>query len=109
MLIEQEICVLYRELEDLITDAKRQQKELLEQYVKGLPYKVGDLVEIQNRKGIHRVYIGNIRPYINQITGNPVNVVVTFFKAKKDGTMSNASAGIYAYDKDYGIRVIKSA
>ena len=109
MLTEQEVYDRHKELEDVITDARKQQKELLEQYVKELPYKVGDLVEVRNHKGIHRVYIGSMKPYVNGIIGGPVRVMVTFNKAKKDGTMSSVSAAINAYEKDYGIKVIKPA
>lgn len=109
MLTEQELLDRYQELNQVIKDAKDKQKDLLNEYEKTLPYKVGDLVKIKIGWGpfvkIQSVYIGAISVSI----GSYLHINITFNKPKKDGTMGLQSAGIYNYDKEYGIKVIKPA
>ncbi len=114
MLTKREVYERYFDLEASINQAKNDQKELLNQYIKSLPYKVGDLVEIlECRQGVtapRRVYIGQITAEVR--TYGPafdVPVIVNFNAIKANGQMSRNSAGIYHYDKEIGIKVIKPA
>lgn len=81
-----------KKINDIIQQEKEKRSVEVKHYIENLPIKAGDFVEITDYEGNKK------RAFIGYIGDRYSRVHILFNKAKKDGTMSQQSAGIYSFE-----------
>lgn len=84
--------------EDQIDKLKNEASELIKQLPELTPFKVGDKVKVTNEWKNPKETICFISE-VEYRSWTHDRIEYHFSKIKKDGTMSQQSAGIYSYDK----------